>query len=151
MILHLIVGTALASFFSQAVFLTPPETRVEFDLIADTIEIPDRIDNSKLNSAAFSDNDAESAGQMAGAVKSPLKRRAVVLASLANLSDLSYTFGFVNQEVDSDSLGGSFLPVLGNAPTSDYNSFGLKKGEGFGRRGGILISGGGVCIAHPGR
>jgi hypothetical protein len=150
-ILHLIVGTALASFFLQTVFVTPKETRVEFDLVADTIEIPDRIDNPILNSSGFSDNDPEAAGQMVGSVKTPLKRRAVVMASLASLSELSYTFGFVNQEAESDSIGGSFLPVLGNAPNSDYNSFGLKKGEGFGRRGGILISGGGVCIAPPGR
>ena len=146
-ILHVIAGAALASFFAQAFVIQQDSPSIEFDLVSEHKDLP--FPESVANDVGFNENESEAGKQTKSKVANVLKRRAVVLASLANLSELSYTFGFVKQDATADSLSGSFLPVQGNAPTSEYNSGGLKNGESYGR-GGIL-GGLTVCPAPRGR
>ncbi len=147
-ILHVIAGAALASFFAQAFVIKQNSPSIEFDLLSEHKDLP--FPGPVANDAGFNENKSEAGKQTKSQVENVLNRRAVVLASLANMSELSYTFGFVKQDATADSLSSSFLPVQGNAPASEYNSFGLKNGEGYGGRGGIIgvLS---VCPAPRGR
>jgi len=144
-ILHLIIGAAMASSFSGAFFVKPLEDlhSIEFDLVTEKTNTP--------FSGQFTDNSSssESKGRAGNPAKSTMNRKAAVLASLASLSELRESFSFITQQVSSDSSAG-FSPIQGKAPGIE---FGFKNEDGFGNGTGprVLISGGGVCIPGPRR
>lgn len=146
-ILHVIAGAALASFFAQTFVIQQDSPSIEFDLVSEHKDLP--FPEILVNDVGAKLNDSEAGKLTKSTVENVLNRRAVVLASLANLSELSYTFGFVKPDATADSLSSSFLPIQGNVPTSEYNSFGLKNGEGYGGRGSFL-GGLTVCPAPRG-
>ncbi len=144
-ILHLIIGTAMASFFSGALFVKPPEDldSIEFDLVTEKTNTP--------FSSQFAENSpsSESKGRAGNPAKNTMNRKAAVMASLASLSELREAFSFISQQVSSDSSAG-FSPIQGKAPSIE---FGFQNDDRFGSGNGprVLISGGGVCIPGPRR
>jgi len=78
-----------------------------------------------------------------------VNKEAVMLASLASLSDLQESFQFVIRELSVDEEG-IFTPIQGDVPDTKVIADGLVNAKGFGgRRGIISISGGGSGKCPP--
>ncbi len=78
-----------------------------------------------------------------------VNREAVMLASLASLSELQESFQFLIQELSVDEEG-IFTPIQGDVPDTKVIADGLVNAKGFGgRRGIISISGGGSGKCPP--
>jgi|GEM_PF-3522426 len=149
-VLHLIAGGAIAAYWagSQVAAHLASNDKIVFDL--ETISPKENIDKltgPQAEEYGVTNADAKDvSGKASTFLKGNMNRDAVVMASLASLSKLTESFGFITHAVAADSLGG-FSPADGNIPGSEYDSFGRKKGEGRGAGdgSGIRVSGGGFC------
>ena len=153
-ILHLLLGSALASYFMGTLYIHPAQQKqsIEFDLSTEKLSMTASNDlngeNAKAHGAANLES-SEETGKSGNLMTGSMNREAVFMSSLASLSDLRESFRFIMQQVSADSLGG-FSPVDGQAPGSEYNSLGYKDGEGlgYGHGAGIYV-GGGLCAPSP--
>jgi len=146
-VLHLIAGGAIAAYWAgshMAVHMASND-KIVFDL--ETISPKHDVDKLTGPQAkeygVTNPNAKDVSGKASSLVKGNMNRDAVVMASLASLSKLTESFGFITHAVVSDSVGG-FSPADGDIPGSEYDSFGRKKGEGLGAGdgSGIRVSGG---------
>lgn len=142
-LLHLLIGTAFASFLVGTYYVTPshPEQSIEFDLIAETVKptAADRLAGQVSDQTA---GGAQS-NSATGSAPQTIDKQAILMASLGSLSDLKESFKFVMQQVSSDSLGLS--PLHGQMPSTAFYGAGSGGEDGSGH-GGISI---GVCAPGP--
>lgn len=149
--LHLAVGTAIASFWVATVYVTPPEqeTTIEFELVAEHT-LSSSVKSADLLSAQSAQTNS-SGGQAAKQAHAWNKTEAIMLSSLASLSELRTSIGFLTQST-ADTVSG-ISPMLGSDPDIDLEALGAKYGSGLGVGGGngvtVLVSGQGVCLAPP--
>lgn len=140
-VLHIAVALAVAAFWVSSKISAEAHSAnsIVFDLEtikpsqANSGQLPQAIDEFGLPNA----DAAKTSGQASNPMRGNMSRDAVVMASLASLSQLRETFAFVTQTVSTDSVGG-FSPLHGNVPGSEYDSFGRKKGEGLGNGSGRI-------------
>ena len=115
--------------------------------------------NTKLDGIVQPNPLAKKAGQKIGLSSSTseklvaenvkVNKEAVMLASLASLSELQESFQFVIQELSVDEEG-LFTPIQGDVPDTKVIADGLVNGKGLGRRRGIIrVSGGGNGNCPP--
>ena len=140
-VLHLLAGMAMAWFFVGTVVVTPPHTEssIELDLISRNANLNsvDQSDGQKLGKSSIAANKAHSS------TKNVLDKRAVLMASMADLSALKETFSFAMQQISSDSTG--FSPLHGKLPDTSFYGVGQENQNGTGR-GGFTF---GVCAPKP--
>ncbi len=137
--LHLLVGMVMAWLFVGAfvIAVPQPEESIEFDLV---------FENANHNSVDQSDGQKMGKSSLAGKsskgfAKNPLDKKAILMASLGDLSALKETFSFAMQQITSDSTG--FSPMSGKIPSTEFFGAGSENGKGTGR-GGISF---GVCAS----
>ncbi len=140
-VLHLLAGMAMAWFFVGTVVVTPPhaESSIELNLISRNANLNsvDQSDGQKLGKSSIAANKAHSS------TKNVLDKRAVLMASMADLSALKETFSFAMQQISSDSTG--FSPLEGKLPDTSFYGVGQESQKGTGRGGFIF----GVCAPSP--
>ena len=159
-VLHIFLGIAIAAMNRDKIsdFMTEKEENIEFELVP--------VKDLHLKNSANQDKSAQpyssainDVGKRIGLSTSTSKKlvaenvhfnkEAVMLASLASLSDLRESFQFVIQElsVDEESV---FTPIQGDVPDTKVIADGLANAKGLGgRRGIISISGGGNGSCPP--
>jgi len=148
-LLHVVVVAAIASFWATTVTMIPADqpTSIEFDLVAE--QTPPAVASSQ-SAKAQSQAGKAGGGERGQVTQSPKSREAVLMASLAGLTELKESLGFVSQPVASDSSSSAFAPMgSGSAPNTSLDALGKKYGggsEGTGG-GGFTVSVGGVCIS----
>ncbi|MFQ5708679.1 MAG: hypothetical protein ACE5HO_14585 [bacterium] len=162
-ILHIFILMAFASFFVGTHYIKPQieSATVVLDLQTERdvkdVKLEKNINNQTLSGSnstkpadveGFNGTAADAAGSPSSVAKRSTNQQAVVLSSLASLSDLKESFNFVMQKTSADTTNG-FAPVQGNAPDTKFYTAGSKNGQGFGNgNGGFSISiGGGHCPA----
>lgn len=134
-VLHVVVALAVAAFWvsSQISAEAHSANSIVLDLEtvksiqANTGQLQQAVDGYSLPNP----DAAKTSGRASNPMRGNMNREAMVMASLASLSQLRETFTFVTQTVSTDSVGG-FSPMHGDVPGSEYDSFGRKKGEGTG-------------------
>ncbi|MFQ5604397.1 MAG: hypothetical protein ACE5HS_14100 [bacterium] len=159
-IVHIVIGSALASFLIGTMIVQPADLSqtIEFDLTTEEVSSVKADQLNGQNSDQFGVSNSEASKQVGRAstlTKGNMNRETTVMASLASLSELKESFNFIMAQVTADSVGG-FSPAEGKVPGSEYNSFGLKNGDGFGAgHGAGIYIGGGLCAPsaapNPGR
>lgn len=162
LILHLFIGMAFASFLAGKYYVEhiTESSSIEFDLVTDTEvkfqsntydsnlsdqPIGQKLQN-ELQTPGFNGSESSAAGRESSIAKNNNNNKAVVLASLASLSELKDSFNFIIQKVSADSLTG-FSPIQGKLPETEFYTAGFN-GNGFGNDSGVSISlggGGGHC------
>ena len=152
LMLHLIVASAFASFLVTRAVVEPHHlaNTIEFDLVSEpaTKTVANQSESQKSQAASSASAQAGKAEGLPGALaRSAQNKNALVMASLASLSDLKESFGFISHQVAADSSSG-FAPMHGTDPNSTLNSLGDGKyKDGLGSTGGVTISvGAGVCL-----
>jgi len=160
LVLHLFLGIAFAAMNRDKIadLMTAKEENIEFELV--TLKDLDLKNNTSRNENLQSNpSSAKKAGKKVGLSSSTSKKlvaenvrvnkEAVMLASLASLSDLQESFQFVIQELSVDEEG-IFTPIQGDVPDTKVIADGLVNAKGFGRRRGIIsVSGGGRGNCPP--
>ncbi len=146
--LHLAVGTAIASFWVATVYVNPPdqEATIEFELVAEhalssTVNPADVLSSQSAQSS--------SGGRATKLAHTKETAETIMMSSLASLSELRTSIGFLTQAT-TDTVSG-MSPMLGADPTVDLEALGGKYGSGVGGGNGVtvLVSGQGVCLAPP--
>ena len=129
-------------------FITEKEDNVEFELI--TVKDLDFKSSTKVKKAGKKIGLSSSTSKTLVAENVKINKEAVMLASLASLSELKESFQFVIQELSVDEEG-VFTPIQGDVPDTKVIADGLLNGKGLGgrRRGIISISGGGNGSCPP--
>ncbi len=150
-VMHLVAATAIATFWAGTHLVEHAndndEIVFELETITSEHNTSDNLSGKPADEFGSTNPDASRAsGKASTPVKGNMNREAAVMASLASLTELTESFGFITHTVVSDSLGG-FSPSDGRIPGSEYDSFGRKKGEGIGAGDGtgVYIGGGGFC------
>ncbi len=160
LVLHLFLGIAFAAMNRDKIagLMTAKEENIEFELV--TLKDLDLKSNtSRKGNLQSNSSSAKKAGKKVGLSSSTSKKlvaenvnvnkEAVMLASLASLSELQESFQFVIQELSVDEEG-IFTPIQGDVPDTKVIADGLVNAKGFGgRRGIISISGGGSGKCPP--
>lgn len=145
--LHVFIGMALASFLIGKVVV---EQQAETPGVVFDLQTNPDVDLQRLQQKASSfeatvnQRNRPQQESKAGSGRPSLKvnKQAVLLSSLASLSELKDSFNFVMQSVSADSAKG-FSPLYGNAPDTEAISAGFGKGDGYGDGNGIRVSVGG--------
>jgi hypothetical protein len=149
--LHIFIGMAFASFLAGKYYVerATDSTSIEFEFVTEndvkfqnnsTIRDQRLGQNNGFNGAESSAAGSESSPSMPNP-----KREAVVMASLASLSELRESFNFIMQQVSSDSSSG-FSPAHGEAPETEFYAAGSNDGTGIGNGIRVIIGGvGGYC------
>ena len=159
-VLHIFLGVAIAAMNRDKIsdFITEKEENIEFELV--TVKDLDLKNSSNQGNSAQANSSAiKKVGKKVGLSSSTSKKlvaenvnvnkEAVMLASLASLSDLRESFQFVIQELSVDEEG-VFTPIQGDVPDTKVIADGLLSAKGLGgRRGIISISGGGNGSCPP--
>ncbi len=161
LVLHLFLGIAIAAMNRDKIasLMTAKEENIEFELVSKDLDLKSstrRIGNVESNSSSV-----KKVGNKVGLSSSTSKKivaenvnvnkEAVMLASLASLSELQESFQFVIQELSVDEEG-IFTPIQGVAPDTKVIADGLVNAKGVGGRKGVIsISGGrnGNCPPRP--
>jgi hypothetical protein len=163
-ILHLSLGVAIASMSFDKITGLPyadADEPIEFDLITDTeLDFNSDQSNSENSLDGVDQNNDEAIpklGEKQGlessdsnvlvAENTNVNKEAVMMASLATLSELKESFNFVLHQVSADSIG-AFTPLQGKAPHPQLYADGAEDGYNFGYKSGIRVSvgsGGGNC------
>jgi hypothetical protein len=159
LVLHLFLGIAFAAMNRDKIagLMTAKEENIEFELV--TLKDLDLKSNTSRKGNLQSTSSAKKAGKKVGLSSSTSKelvaenvrvnKEAVMLASLASLSELQESFQFLIQELSVDEEG-IFTPIQGDVPDTKVIADGLVNAKGFGgRRGIISISGGGSGKCPP--
>lgn len=162
LVLHLFLGIAFAAMNRDKIagLMTAKEENIEFELVTFK-DLDLKSNTSRKGNLQSNSSSAKKAGKKVGLSSSTSKKlvaenvnvnkEAVMLASLASLSDLQESFQFVIQELSVDEEG-IFTPIQGDVPDTKVIADGLVNAKGFGgRRGIISISGGGngKCPPRP--
>ena len=160
LVLHLILGIALAAMNRDKIagLMTAKEENIEFELVTFK-DLDLKSNTSRKGNLQSNFSSAKKAGKKVGLSSSTSKKlvaenvnvnkEAVMLASLASLSELQESFQFVIQELSVDEEG-IFTPIQGDVPDTKVIADGLVNAKGFGgRRGIISISGGGSGKCPP--
>jgi len=159
-VLHIFLGVAIAAMNRDKIsdFITEKEENIEFELV--TVKDLDLKNSSNQGNSVQANSSAiKKVGKKVGLSSSTSKKlvaenvnvnkEAVMLASLASLSDLRESFQFVIQELSVDEEG-VFTPIQGDVPDTKVIADGLLSAKGLGgRRGIISISGGGNGSCPP--
>ena len=159
-VLHIFLGVAIAAMNRDKIsdLITEKEENIEFELV--TVKDLDLKNSSNQGNSAQANSSAiKKVGKKVGLSSSTSKKlvaenvnvnkEAVMLASLASLSDLRESFQFVIQELSVDEEG-VFTPIQGDVPDTKVIADGLLSAKGLGgRRGIISISGGGNGNCPP--
>jgi len=159
-VLHIFLGVAIAAMNRDKIsdLITEKEENIEFELV--TVKDLDLKNSSNQGNSAQANSSAiKKVGKKVGLSSSTSKKlvaenvnvnkEAVMLASLASLSDLRESFQFVIQELSVDEEG-VFTPIQGDVPDTKVIADGLLSAKGLGgRRGIISISGGGNGNCTP--
>ena len=159
-VLHLFLGIAFAAMNRDKIagLMTAKEENIEFEIVA-VKDLDLKNSNNQGNSVQANSSAIKKAGKKIGLSSSTSKKlvaedvnvnkEAVILASLASLSDLRESFQFVIQELSVDEEG-VFTPIQGDVPDTKVIADGLLSAKGLGgRRGIISISGGGNGNCPP--
>ena len=159
-VLHLFLGIAIAAMNKDKIIklMTAKEENIEFEIVA-VKDLDLKNSTNQGNSVQANSSAIKKAGKKIGLSSSTSKKlvaedvnvnkEAVMLASLASLSDLRESFQFVIQELSVDEEG-VFTPIQGDVPDTKVIADGLAKAKGLGgRRGIISISGGGNGSCPP--
>jgi len=150
-LLHVVVVAAIASFWATTVAIVPDDqpASIEFDLV--TEQTTPAVASSQSSVPASSEEGKAGGKGGAKAAQNPGSREAVLMASLAGLTELRESLGFTTEHTTPDSSS-AFSAIGGSvAPNTDLDALGKKYGagdEGTGQ-GGFTVSVGGVCI-RPG-
>ncbi|MFQ5824471.1 MAG: hypothetical protein ACE5JB_10485 [bacterium] len=167
LVLHIFIGMAFASFLAgkyyiehviesqSIVFDLATETEVKFQNNSNNSNLTDKLLGQKLQkdfqTNGFNGTESSATGSESSISKHNTNRDAVVLASLASLSDLRESFNFIMQQVSADSLVG-FSPIHGESPDTEFYTAGSNNGTGIGNGSGIrILIGGGYCPPSHGR
>ncbi|MFQ5677622.1 MAG: hypothetical protein ACE5G1_17165 [bacterium] len=140
-VLHLLVGMAMAWYLVGAVVMTATpheDTVIEFDLSSQhtNLNSSDQPDGRKMGQASIAAKSAK------GSAQNIPDKKAILMASLGDLQALKKTVRFAMQQISSDSTGLS--PMHGQISSSALYGLGLES-QGSGH-GGFSF---GVC-ARPG-
>ena len=159
-VLHVFLGIAIAAMNRDKIsnFMTEKEENIEFELVSDK-DLDLKNSTNQGNNAQANSSAIKKAGKRIGLSSSTSKKlvaenvnvnkEAVMLASLASLSELRESFQFVIQELSVDEEG-VFTPIQGDVPDTKVIADGLLSAKGLGgRRGIISISGGGNGNCPP--
>jgi len=154
--LHLIVASAFASFLVTRAVIEPhqPANTIEFDLVSEQTNKAATNQSQSQKSQATNAANAQAGkteGRPGARARSAQDNNALVMASLASLSDLKESFGFISNTASADSSA-AFSPMHGSDPNSTLNSLGAGKyKDGLGNSGGVTISiGAGACLPGHG-
>lgn len=154
LILHLAASLVIAAIYGDkmpALLSTKKEDlKFEFIMIDDTDM--GGAEPSGQSKAAQANSAVKKAGKKIGLSSNTSKKlvaenvnvnkEAVMLASLASLSELQESFRFVIQELSVNEEG-AFAPIHGDVPDTKVIADGLINGYGFGGRAGIISTSGG--------
>jgi len=150
------VASLFASFLVTRAVVEPhhPANTIEFDLVSEpaTKTVANQSETQKSQAASSASARAgKTEGRPGALARSAQNRNSLVMASLASLSDLKESFGFMANQASADSSAG-FAPMHGTDPNSTLNSLGDGKyKDGLGSTGGVTISvGAGVCLPGHG-
>lgn len=145
LLLHFAIAVAAATFWVSVAYVKPPasEATIEFDLTSDPSTSKTRTENLAKASRQKNTRHRKSGEASASGNRS---QKARVMASLADLSLLKTSFGFVQQDVAAADSAGGFTPMQGGDPAVEINSLVQKYKNGRGK-GGVTLSVGGACIS----
>lgn len=145
LLLHFMVAVAAATFWTNAVYVKPSasEATIEFDLTSDQSIPKSRNENLAKASAQKNTRSSKAGGESAIGNRS---QNAVVMASLADLSQLKTSFNFVQQSVVAADSSGGFTPMQGGGIGIEINFLVEEYKNGRGK-GGVTLSVGGACVS----
>ena len=148
-VLHIFLGIAIAAMNRDTIsgFMTEKEENIEFELV--TVKDLDLKSSTKIKKAGKKIGLSSSTSKKLVAENVNVNKEAVMLASLASLSELRESFQFVIQELSVDEEA-VFTPIQGDMPDTKVIADGLANAKGLGgRRGIISTSGGGNGSCPP--
>ncbi len=151
--LHVAAAAVAGSIAWSSGALQPAaDPTITFELVTPDLD-PKPIDPVQNNADAPRNlgkalGDPRSTSRTLVAEQARVNKQAVVMASLAQLSQLRESFRFVVQQVAADSLG-TFRPLEGKVPSTEMFTSGAD-GYGFGSRTGIITIGAGSGHCPPG-